>query len=96
MIALFFRIKSLSLLFKLTIYFKDIYTDLTEVKGYPMWAVLTLFVVITISLGLLLGIVFILIIDLLCPPKRPAIEEHKEIPVKIQSLTQTIKKPNLK
>lgn len=74
-----FLIKGLSLLFKLTIYFKDIYTLLTETYGYPVWAVLTLFVVITISLGLLLGVFFIILIDFICPPKRPSVEEIKGI-----------------
>lgn len=73
-------IKGLSLLFKITIYFKDIYTLLTETYNYPIWAVLALFVVITIALGLLLGVVFILVIDCICPPKRQAIEEMTEIP----------------
>lgn len=72
-------IKALSFLFKITIYFKDVYTQLTEKYNYPIWAVLTLFVLITIALGLLLGIVFILIIDCICPPKRQNIEEMKEI-----------------
>jgi thiol-disulfide isomerase/thioredoxin len=73
-------IKGLSLLFKVTIYFKDIYTLLTETYNYPIWAVLALFVVITIALGLLLGVVFILIIDCICPPKRQNFEEMAEIP----------------
>jgi len=68
------------MLFKLTIYFKDIYTKLTEHYGYPVWAVLTLFVIVTIFLGLLLGILFIIMIDCVCPPKRPTNEELKELP----------------
>ncbi|CAF0718302.1 unnamed protein product [Brachionus calyciflorus] len=74
-----FLIKGLSLLFKLTIYFKDLYTLLTETYGYPVWVVLTLFVIVTISLGLLLGVFFIILIDFICPPKRPTPEEIKEI-----------------
>jgi len=75
-----FLIKALSMLFKLTIYFKDIYTKLTEHYGYPVWAVLTLFVIITIFLGLLLGVLFIIMIDCVCPPKRPSSEDLKELP----------------
>ncbi|RNA18761.1 thioredoxin-related transmembrane 1 isoform X2 [Brachionus plicatilis] len=74
-----FLIKALSLLFKLTIYFKDIYTTLTETYGYPVWVVLTIFVVVTISLGLILGVLFIILIDFICPPKRASDEEIKEI-----------------
>jgi hypothetical protein len=62
----------------LTIYFKDIYTQLTEKNGYPMWAVLTLFVVLTIVVGLLLGIFFIILIDCICPPKRSSIDDMKD------------------
>ena len=63
------------------LFYQDIYTLLTEKYNYPIWAVLTLFVVITILLGLLLGIVFILIIDCICPPKHNTIEEMTKIPV---------------
>lgn len=79
------------MLFKLTLYFKDIYTQLTETYGYPMWAVLTLFVVITIALGLLVGVVFILLLDCLCPPKKPSVEDMNDslvniyIPIRILS-----------
>ena len=62
--------KGLSFLFKLTLYFKDLYTKLTETYGYPIWAVLTLFVVVTITFGLLLGVLFIILIDFFCPPKK--------------------------
>jgi hypothetical protein len=35
-----------------------------------MWAVITLFVIITISSGLLLGLLFVLLIDCLCATRR--------------------------
>jgi hypothetical protein len=46
-----------------------------------MWAVLTLFVVVTIIFGLLLGVVFIILIDFACPPKKASKEEMKETQV---------------
>jgi phage shock protein PspC (stress-responsive transcriptional regulator) len=73
--------KGLSFLFKLTLYFKDVYTQLTETYGYPIWAVLTLFVIVTILIGLLLGVVFIVIIDFACPPKKASKDEIKETQV---------------
>lgn len=72
-----FLIKSLSLVFKLTIYFKDIYTNLTEKQQFPVWLVLTMFVVATILLGLFLGIVLVLIIDCVCPPKKYSKEDRE-------------------
>lgn len=65
-----FLIKIMSVLFKLTIYFKDFYTDLTENQGYPIWAVLTLFVVLTVTSGLIIGVIFVLIIDCCCSSTR--------------------------
>jgi len=64
-----FLIKMLSLLFKATLYFKDLYTHLNEVYGLPTWAVLGLFVIITIAIGLGLGIALIVCIDCIFPPK---------------------------
>lgn len=74
-----FLIKTLSLLFKLTIYFKNVYTELTEKQGFPVWAVLALFVVVTIALGLVMGILLIIFIDCICPPKKYAKEYHQDM-----------------
>lgn len=73
-----FLIKMLSLLFKATLYFKDLYTHLNESYGLPTWVVLGLFVVITIALGLLMGIGLIICIDFIFPPKKCAPEELLE------------------
>jgi len=43
-----------------------------------MWAVLAGFVVVTIVVGLLLGIFFIILIDFICPPKRSNIDDIKD------------------
>jgi hypothetical protein len=40
-----------------------------------MWAVITLFVIITISTGLLLGLLFVLLIDCLCATRKT----HQEL-----------------
>lgn len=74
-----FLIKLLSLLFKITLYFKDVYSHLTDKYGLPAWSVLTIFVIVTILLGLLLGVLLILLIDCVCPPKRYTNDEIKEI-----------------
>lgn len=65
-----FIIKMLSTVFRLTLKFKDLYTHLNESYGLPTWAVLTIFVVITIMIGLALGIALIVCIDCIFPPKR--------------------------
>lgn len=65
-----FLIKLLSFLFKLTLYFKDIYTLLTEKYGYPVWAVITLFVIVTVAVGLLVGLFFVLLIDCFCTTRK--------------------------
>lgn len=70
-----FLIKMLSLLFKATLYFKDLYTHLNESYGLPTWAVLTIFVGLTIFIGITLGIVLIICIDCLFPPKRYTVSE---------------------
>ena len=49
---------------------KNVYTELTEKQGFPVWAVLALFVVVTIALGLVMGILLIIFIDCICPPKK--------------------------
>ena len=49
---------------------KDLYTYLTESYGLPIWLALAIFVVVTIMLGLMLGIGLILCIDLVFPPKK--------------------------
>jgi len=72
-------IKLLSVLFKVTLYFKDLYSHLTEKYGLPAWSVLTIFVVVTILLGLFLGVLLILLIDCVCPPRKYSEEEKKEI-----------------
>ncbi len=43
-----------------------------------MWAVLALFVAVTIAVGLLLGIFFIILIDFICPPKRSSVDDLKD------------------
>jgi len=53
---------------------------LIETHGLPAWSVLTIFVVATILLGLMLGILLILFIDCVCPPKKYE-EVIKEISV---------------
>jgi hypothetical protein len=53
---------------------------LIETHGLPAWSVLTIFVVATILLGLMLGILLILFIDCVCPPKKYE-EVIKEIAV---------------
>lgn len=68
----------LSILFKATLYFKDLYTYLTESYGLPVWAVLGLFVVITILIGLSLGVALIVFIDCIFPPKKYTSEELNE------------------
>lgn len=55
---------------------------MTETYGYPVWMVLTIFVVVTISLGLILGVLFIILIDCICPPKKPSYDEIKETNVR--------------
>lgn len=65
-----FIIKMLSTVFRLTLKFKDLYTHLNESYGLPTWAVLTIFVAITIMVGLALGIALIVCIDCIFPPKR--------------------------
>lgn len=57
-------------LLKTTIYFKDFYTFLTETYGLPNYLVMGIFVLVTILLGLLLGIFFILCIDFVCAPRK--------------------------
>lgn len=51
---------------------------MTETYGYPVWVVLTIFVAVTISLGLILGVLFIILIDYICPPKKPSYDEIKD------------------
>lgn len=76
-----FLIRMLSLLFKATLYFKDLYTHLNEAYGLPTWAVLTIFVAFTIMVGLSMGIGLIVCIDCIFPPKKySGAELNKSIP----------------
>lgn len=74
-----FLIKMLSLLFKATLYFKDLYTHLNEAYGLPTWAVLGIFVLITIGLGLGLGIALIVSIDCIFPPKHQNSDDQDQL-----------------
>lgn len=65
-----FIIQSIGFFFKITLYFKDIYTSLTEKQGYSMWLVISMFASVTIIFGLLMGVGLIILIDCICPPKR--------------------------
>jgi hypothetical protein len=55
---------------KLFLYQKDVYTSLNEVYGLPNWLVLTIFVLVTILIGLILGILLIICIDYVCWPRK--------------------------
>jgi hypothetical protein len=65
-----FIMKIVGLLFKVTVYFKEMYTLMHEKYDLPNWAVLSIFIFITVLLGLFLGVLLIVCIDFVCIPRR--------------------------
>ncbi|XP_031550722.1 thioredoxin-related transmembrane protein 1-like [Actinia tenebrosa] len=76
-----FVMGALGILFKLSLFLKDIHEQLTTTYGLPMWASLAIFGVATISAGLILGLVIVYVSDFIFgrpgPPVIPNIPEAK-------------------
>ncbi|XP_071963256.1 thioredoxin-related transmembrane protein 1-like [Antedon mediterranea] len=74
----------LSWLFKISMTVRVIHTVLTEEYGIPAWSSYTLFALLTVAIGLFLGLILVLISDCICPtkgqtqPTPPPAEAEKE------------------
>ncbi|XP_033105358.1 thioredoxin-related transmembrane protein 1-like [Anneissia japonica] len=66
-----FIMSILSWLFKISMTVRVIHTVLTEDYGIPPWSSYTLFALLTIAIGLFLGLILVLISDCICPSKAP-------------------------
>ncbi|XP_078472948.1 thioredoxin-related transmembrane protein 1-like [Lampetra fluviatilis] len=60
---------------------KNTHAYFTEQLGIPVWVSYLLFSLATILMGLLLGAVFVLVIDRVCPPKRHPSAKAKRVEV---------------
>ncbi|KAF7704558.1 thioredoxin-related transmembrane protein 4 [Silurus meridionalis] len=65
-------------LFRLSVWIRQIHTYLTNTLGIPSWGSYVIFAIITLFLGLLLGLMLVLIADCICP-SRPKYKEDKSV-----------------
>lgn len=61
-------------LFRLSVWIRQIHTYFTNTLGIPSWGSYVIFAIITLFLGLLLGLMLVLIADCICP-SRPKYKE---------------------
>ncbi|XP_017332142.1 thioredoxin-related transmembrane protein 4 isoform X1 [Ictalurus punctatus] len=65
-------------LFRLSVWIRQIHTYLTNSLGIPSWGSYVIFAIVTLFLGLLLGLMLVLIADCICP-SRPKYKEGKTV-----------------
>uniref|UniRef100_A0AAR2J5H7 Thioredoxin domain-containing protein n=2 Tax=Pygocentrus nattereri TaxID=42514 RepID=A0AAR2J5H7_PYGNA len=63
-------------LFRLSVWIRQIHTYLTDTLGIPSWGSYVIFAIITLFMGLVLGLMLVLIADCICP-SRPKRNEDK-------------------
>ncbi|KAG7328439.1 hypothetical protein KOW79_008383 [Hemibagrus wyckioides] len=68
-------------LFRLSVWIRQIHTYLTNTLGIPSWGSYVIFAIVTLFLGLLLGLMLVLIADCICP-SRPKYKEDKTVVLK--------------
>lgn len=61
----------LSSIFRISMQVRLLHTKMTEEWGFPYWLSYIVFGIATIAAGLVLGLIFVLIADSICPPKPP-------------------------
>ncbi|XP_053489158.1 thioredoxin-related transmembrane protein 4 [Ictalurus furcatus] len=65
-------------LFRLSVWIRQIHTYLTNSLGIPSWGSYVIFAIVTLFLGLLLGLMLVLIADCICP-SRPKNKEGRTV-----------------
>ncbi|XP_036450023.1 thioredoxin-related transmembrane protein 4 [Colossoma macropomum] len=65
-------------LFRLSVWIRQIHTYLTDTLGIPSWGSYVIFAIITLFMGLVLGLMLVLIADCICP-SRPKRNEDKPV-----------------
>uniref|UniRef100_A0AAY5EIF7 Thioredoxin domain-containing protein n=2 Tax=Electrophorus electricus TaxID=8005 RepID=A0AAY5EIF7_ELEEL len=70
-------------LFRLSVWIRQIHTYLMETFGIPSWGSYVIFAIITLFMGLLLGLMLVLIADCICP-SRPKHKVDKTVYVKAE------------
>ncbi|KAG9268740.1 thioredoxin-related transmembrane protein 4 [Astyanax mexicanus] len=65
-------------LFRLSVWIRQIHTYLTDSLGIPSWGSYIIFAIITLFMGLVLGLMLVLIADCICP-SRPKRSEEKPV-----------------
>ncbi|TSM77316.1 Thioredoxin-related transmembrane protein 4 [Bagarius yarrelli] len=73
-----FQMSGMAVLFRLSVWIRQIHTYLTNTLGIPPWGSYVIFAIITLFLGLLLGLMLVLIADCICP-SRPKSKETKTV-----------------
>ncbi|KAF6022951.1 hypothetical protein EB796_018743 [Bugula neritina] len=87
------HMKGVGYFFKFANFIKDIHEQLTETHQMPTWIVYGLFAVVTVAVGLLLGMMLVVICDCVYPPKPPVIVDQRQYS-KIEIAKTPIKTPN--
>uniref|UniRef100_H3A3F4 Thioredoxin related transmembrane protein 4 n=1 Tax=Latimeria chalumnae TaxID=7897 RepID=H3A3F4_LATCH len=57
-------------LFHLSVWIRQIHNYLTETVGLPVWGSYAVFALSTLLMGLILGLILVLLVDCICPPKK--------------------------
>ncbi|XP_076834784.1 thioredoxin-related transmembrane protein 4 [Brachyhypopomus gauderio] len=70
-------------LFRLSVWIRQIHTYLMDTFGIPSWGSYVIFAIITLFMGLLLGLMLVLIADCICP-SRPKRKEDKTVYIKAE------------
>ncbi|XP_072545365.1 thioredoxin-related transmembrane protein 4 [Salminus brasiliensis] len=65
-------------LFRLSVWIRQIHTYLTDTLGIPSWGSYVIFAIVTLFMGLVLGLMLVLIADCICP-SRPKRNEEKPV-----------------
>ncbi|XP_066536262.1 thioredoxin-related transmembrane protein 4 [Hoplias malabaricus] len=65
-------------LFRLSVWIRQIHTYFTDTLGIPSWGSYVIFAIITLFMGLVLGLMLVLIADCICP-SRPKRNEDKPV-----------------
>ncbi|PIK54743.1 putative thioredoxin-related transmembrane protein 1 [Apostichopus japonicus] len=65
------QMNMLASIFRISMQVRVLHIKMTEEWGFPYWLSYIVFGIATIAAGLLLGLVFVVIADSICPPKPP-------------------------
>ncbi|XP_005991148.1 thioredoxin-related transmembrane protein 4 [Latimeria chalumnae] len=66
-------------LFHLSVWIRQIHNYLTETVGLPVWGSYAVFALSTLLMGLILGLILVLLVDCICPPKKRHILVKSEV-----------------